>query len=208
MNARIHVMRAAAVAALLGMAAGPAETDAHGTRQVGGGKFEMVVGFLDEPVFAGDKSGLDLKVTYAPQGLETPEEGHSEEGGAPVTGLEETLDAEVIFGDERLALPLSAAWDEEGVYHSWFFPAEPGDYTFRITGEIEGVTIDESFMSTRDGFGAVRDPGPVTFPAAAETASADAASPRMLGALAGLPGLGVAAAAGGAALFLQRKRGS
>lgn len=206
MNSRMYVMSAAAAAAVFGVALAPFGAAAHGGREVAGGKFEMVVGFLDEPVYAGDKSGLDLKVSYAPQGLATPEDGDHEEGGAPVTGLEETLKAEVIFGEQTLDLPLSAAWDEEGVYHSWFFPSQAGDYTFHISGTIDGVAIDESFTSTKDGFGAVRDPLPVTFPAA--SASSEAANADIFGGLAGIPGLGVAATAGGAALLFNRKRGA
>ncbi len=199
-----------ATSVLVGMAVAPLAVDAHGGRTVGDGKFEMVVGFLDEPVYAGDKSGLDLMVTYAPQGLATPGAASHEGGGAPVVGLEETLNAEVIFGDQRLDLPLSAAWDEEGAYYSIFFPSQSGDYTFHITGEIEGVAIDESFTSSRDGFGAVRDPEPVTFPAVQDSASVSPGTTNttISGGLAAIPVLGVAAMSGGAALFIDRRRRS
>ncbi|MGI9255143.1 MAG: hypothetical protein ACR2J8_15480, partial [Thermomicrobiales bacterium] len=83
---KTFVLTAAAAAGLAGFVFAPFAADAHGTRKVGDGKYEMVVGFIGEPVFAGDKSGLDLAVTYAPQGVATPEEGHEEEGGAPVEG--------------------------------------------------------------------------------------------------------------------------
>ena len=65
----------------------------------------------------------------------------------PVEGLEETLKAEVIFGDQTMELPLTARFNTPGAYESVFFPMKPGDYTFRIYGTIDGTEIDESFTS-------------------------------------------------------------
>ncbi len=71
--------------------------DAHEVRQIGDYEFE--VGFIGEPVYTGDKSGLELVVT---------------KGGTPVEGLEKTLVAEVIYGDARRDLPLSAEVRQPG----------------------------------------------------------------------------------------------
>lgn len=69
---------------LLAAIVGVGAAAAHESRRVG--EFTMVVGFLDEPVFSGQKSGLDLRVSR---------------GDAPIEGLEETLQAEVIFEGPR-----------------------------------------------------------------------------------------------------------
>ncbi len=140
--------------------ASPVAVEAHETRSIGDRQYQIVVGFINEPVFAGDKSGLEFWVTEV--SAATP--GAGDEDGAPTEGLEETLQAEVLFADQTLALPLSPMFDEPGGYYSVFFPMEPGDYTFRIYGVIDGTDIDESFTSGPETFSPVEDPAPLRFP--------------------------------------------
>jgi hypothetical protein len=151
-------------AAVLGCAlliALPFTVGAHESRTIADGKYQVVVGFINEPVFAGDKSGLEFWVTDVSKA--TPSAGDEAEG-TPVEGLAETLKAEVIFEDQTMELPLEAAFDEPGGYESVFFPMEAGDYTFRIYGTIGDTEIDESFTSSPEGFDAVKDPAPLQFP--------------------------------------------
>lgn len=180
--ARMSVLTGAAALALL---AAPFAAEAHEVRTVG--DYEFVVGFLDEPAFAGEKNGLDLRVTEV--GSATPAAG--EEAGVPVEGLEESLQAEVIFADQTMPLSIEAVWNSPGEYESVFFPMEAGDYTFRIFGTIDGAEIDESFTSSPEGFGAVQDPEPLRFPKA-ESAAAEVATAGFL-AGAGASGFGAAA---------------
>jgi hypothetical protein len=158
---------AALCGALLGCALSllsPLLTEAHGSRTIADGRYQIAVGFMDEPVFAGDKSGLEFFVTDLSQATPAAGASHGELEGAPVEGLEETLQAEVIFADQTMELPLSAAFDEPGGYVSVFYPEEPGDYTFRIYGTIGDTEIDETFTSSPETFGAVEDPAPLQFP--------------------------------------------
>ena len=76
----------------------------------------------------------------------------------------QALKAEVIFRDQTMELPLSARFNTPGAYESVFFPSQPGDYTFRIYGTLDGADVDESFTSSPEGFGAVEDPAPLHFP--------------------------------------------
>ncbi|MCC6314915.1 MAG: hypothetical protein IT337_12975, partial [Thermomicrobiales bacterium] len=102
----------------------PNAAGAHESRTVGDGKYEVVVGFLDEPAFSGQKNGLELRVAT------TPDSG-TEAGaaaGAPVEGLEQTLHAEVIYGDQSMPLTLQARFGQPGAYAGWFFPMAAGDY--------------------------------------------------------------------------------
>jgi hypothetical protein len=128
---------------------------AHEDREVAG--YELEVGFIDEPVYAGQKSGLELGVTRDEQ---------------PVEGLEETLAAEVIYGERTMALPLSPRFGEPGWYESVFFPTAAGPYTFHISGLIEGTAIDERFTSSKEGFDEVNEATagqfPVQYPAMAD----------------------------------------
>jgi hypothetical protein len=143
--------------------AAPAMVEAHETRTIADGSYQIVVGFMNEPVFAGDKSGLEFWVTEAPAA--TPAAADEEAEGAPVEGLEETLQAEVIYEDQTMELPLTAMWDEPGGYYSVFFPtASEGDYTFRVYGTIDDTEIDETFTSGPETFGPVEDSAPLQFP--------------------------------------------
>ena len=127
----------------------------HEVREVA--DYRFVVGFIDEPVFAGQKSGLEFSVTRNEQ---------------PVEGLESTLTAEVIYGEQTMALPLSPRFGEAGWYQSHFFPTAAGPYTFHITGTIEGTAIDERFTSSEEGFDEVKEATsgqfPVQYPATAD----------------------------------------
>jgi hypothetical protein len=148
---------AAVLGALLTTVVGTGVVLAHESRDIG--DINMVVGFIDEPVYSGQKSGLDLRVTH---------------GGEPVEGLEETLEAQVTFGDRTRDLELSPAFGEPGAYRSVFFPTAAGPYTFRIVGEIDGEPIDESFTSGPETFSEVQDvvggQFPVVFPAMGDLA--------------------------------------
>jgi hypothetical protein len=150
--------------------AAPLTADAHEVRQLADGKYQIVVGFMDEPVYAGDKSGLEFFVSDLTKPA-TPAAGAASDGdedeesaGAPVDGLEKTLKAEVIFQDQTMELPLEARYNTPGAYQSVFYPMQPGDYTFRIYGKIGSTDIDESFTSSPEGFDAVKDPAPLQFP--------------------------------------------
>lgn len=149
--------RAAVLGAVLTMLVSVGTTIAHEDREIG--DITMVVGFLDEPVYVGQKSGLSLRVTHADE---------------PVEGLEETLQAEVIFEGETRDLEISPAFGEPGTYRSVFFPTAAGPYTFRVFGEIDGEAVDESFTSSEEGFSEVQDVTggqfPVVLPAAGDTA--------------------------------------
>jgi hypothetical protein len=188
-RARPGIALAAAVA-VLALSAGAVV--AHEVRQVG--DYTIVIGFINEPVFVGQKSGLEILVTTGDE--------------QPVEGLEKTLAAEAIQGEDSRQLTLGPRFGEPGWYQAFFFPTRAGAYTFHITGSIEGQEIDETFTSGPEGFSEVEEVSsaqfPVQLPAAAELADqaqrgADAAGlvPVALGLgaaglVAGLAGLGLA----------------
>jgi hypothetical protein len=142
------------VIALAALTAGT--TMAHESREVG--EHTFVVGMAEEPVFTGQKSGLEFRVSH--------------DGDEPVEGLEETLEAEVTFGSETRALEISPVFGEPGAYRSVFFPTAAGPYTFRIFGELDGEPFDETFTAGPETFGEVQDISggqfPVQFPATSD----------------------------------------
>jgi hypothetical protein len=192
---RSVVRRLAAVGAALALSILVVSTaTAHEVRTVAG--YRVVVGFIDEPVFVGQKSGLEFFVTKNDQ---------------PVAGLEESLKAQITKDGKTRELPISARFGEAGAYQSVFFPTAAGAYTFHITGTIEGTQIDESFTSSPTGFNEVQELSgaqfPNQFPAQAElvadaragsTAASQVTIALVLGGaglLAGLVAIGLALAA-------------
>lgn len=158
------IARCAIVALVLALL--PLGALAHERRELAGGQYEVEVGFIEEPVYVGEKNGLFLSVAnLAAEPAATPAAESGEEGGgAPVLGLADTLQAEVIYGDQTMALELQPVFSEPGTYNGFFFPMAEGDYTFRIFGEIEGNPVDETFTSSPEGFGSVQPREPLEFP--------------------------------------------
>lgn len=189
----MRIGRIAVLVALLTLTVGIGGALAHEQRDVG--DYTFTVGFLEEPVYTGQKSGLDLRVAR---------------GEEPVEGLEGSLDAEVTFDDQTRAIEIEPVFGQPGAYRSVFFPTAAGPYTFHITGEIEGTPIDETFTSGADTFSEVQDVTggqfPVQFPSTGDIvrdaqAGADAATTATIalvvgaaGLLAGLVALGLAVA--------------
>lgn len=170
---------------------------AHGGREVAG--YDFTVGFMNEPVFTGQSSGLEFLV---------------ERDGQPVEGLEETLAAEVTHGGQTRTLDLSPRFGEAGWYQSVFFPTAAGRYAFRIHGTIDGTDVDETFTSGVDGFGDVAEVAggqfPVQLPPAGDVAAdaeagAGAATTATIGLVLGAAGLLVGLLALGMALAGRRR---
>lgn len=147
----LRMGRAAVLGAALTMIVGTGATLAHESRDVGDHTY--VVGLIDEPVFTGQKSGLEFGAFHGEQ---------------PLEGLEGSLSASVTFGDQTRDLEIEPRFGEPGWYQSVFFPTAAGPYTFRIFGEIEGEPFDESFTSGPGTFSEVQDATggqfPVQFP--------------------------------------------
>ena len=198
-------------------------TGAHERRDVANGQYRLVVGFLNEPAITGEQNGLSLRVSRIGGATGTPLASPAAGGTpaaaelAPVEGLQDFIEAEVIYGDQRMPLALSASFGDPGHYESIFFPMAAGDYSFRITGTIEDTPIDETFTSGLDTFSSVLPVEPLQFPK-------PAASPAALtlgdpvgnvgqggGLTSGLGGTGVAAlvlaaTAAGAGWMVSRRR--
>jgi hypothetical protein len=149
--------RAAVLGVVLTLFVGIGAVHAHESRDVG--DYTFTVGFLDEPVFAGQKSGLDLRIAR---------------GDEPVEDAEASLEAEVTFGQQTRDLPISAVFGQAGAYRSVFFPTAAGPYSFRVFGELDGQAIDETFTSGPDTFSEVQDTAggqfPVVYPAPGDLA--------------------------------------
>jgi hypothetical protein len=118
------------------------------------GPYTFVVGWINEPAYVNVINSLDLTVT------ETT-------GAKPVEGLDKTLKAELTFGGTTIAQPLALAarFGLPGHYSGYVLPTRVGDYTFRITGAVGTMNIDEKFESGPGRFGAIESTDPLQYPA-------------------------------------------
>jgi hypothetical protein len=138
------------VLTMLVLLAGPAA--AHEARHVGG--LDLVVGFGQEPAYAGQPNSVELLLST---------------GGTPVTDLGDTLTVSVGFGDQSKDLSVEPFFEvgefgTPGDYRAWFIPTRAGQYSFHFTGTIRGTKIDETFTSGPKTFGDVDNPTDAEFP--------------------------------------------
>jgi hypothetical protein len=131
---------------------------AHEQRQVGG--FQLTVGWQHEPTYAGVENAVQIFI--------------KDSKGKPVNDLGDppSLKVQVITGSQTSdPLDLKASFDPDsgegtpGEFDATLIPTAPGDYTFHLTGSINGQNIDEKFTSSDKTFDPVKDPNEVEFPA-------------------------------------------
>lgn len=180
----------------------PREASAHERRDLLGGKYQAVVGWLNEPAYQGQLNALSLVVT-------SKTEKTAAGSDKPVEGLEQTLKAQVIVGGGKsLDLRLQTRFGMPGNYAGYVEPTRAGQYIFRIYGMINGEQVDERFESGPGRFADIESRAPLQFPdpvaapadlqAQLDAARSAANTARLLGVAGiavGLLGLGAAAAA-------------
>jgi hypothetical protein len=196
---RVAVVLGAAVL-LAALAAAPAS--AHAEKTVG--RYAFVVGFGDEPAYAGQPNSLQVLITR---------------DGKPATDLAGQLDglmAHAYYGRradpkaENAMMPLEPHfgddWGAPGDYRSFFVPTQAGAYTFELTGKLGDQKIHLVVPSGPETFGDVNDPAKAAFPAVKDPSTAqlaqrlDRETARLLalgGLLVGVVGLVVGALAWG-----------
>jgi hypothetical protein len=140
-------------AALFGITAAPAF--AHETAKAGDLALEL--GWGTEPAYVGQLNTVQLIVTHAAD-------------GDPINDPGARLTATVSYGDQQQEFALTPTYDAEagtgtpGEYASLVIPTAPGDYTFHVTGQVEGVKVDLEVKSSPKTFSPVEDASAVQFP--------------------------------------------
>src|SRR5258708_9846923 len=129
---------------------------AHEIRQVGA--YQLTVGWLTEPTYVGQTNAVEVFV-------------HNAKGTALDDLGPDGLKVQVITGSQTSdPRALNGAFDPDtglglhGQYLASIIPTSPGDYTFHLTGNINGQKIDEKFTSGDKTFNTVVDPSGVEFP--------------------------------------------
>jgi len=204
-----------------GRPADPPRRSGRRPRGEGGRQVPLLVGFGDEPAYAGEKNSVQLLLADA--------------NDKPVTDLGNTLKVEVTTGSaEPLELAMEPFFEvgesgTPGDYRGFFIPTAPGSYSFHFTGAIKGQKVDQTFKSGPQSFADIEDPAQVQYPveqptggqlatradretarinaalaAERDQANDDAASARTL-AIIGLIVGALGLVAGGAALAMRRR---
>ena len=138
MRTLITILIAAALAATASSAA-----FAHEDRETGG--YKLVVGFLHEPAYEGERNAVSLRVTKESEDEQeepTAKAGHAQHEPEPVAveGLQETLQVEVTHVPSNVSatMNLRAVFNDPGHYAADLIPTSPGHYRFRFFGDHRG----------------------------------------------------------------------
>lgn len=118
----------------------PLTASAHARQvfEINGTQYQFTAGSLNEPIAVDDKTAVDLRVSRLPS-------------GAPVEGLESTLQVELIAGAAKKTLDLAAVYGTPGAYKAPFYPTVATTITYRFFGTIADTPIDISFSCSPAG---------------------------------------------------------
>ena len=109
---------------------------------INGKDYLFEIGSTTEPLTVDDKNQVYFRAVSPNATDPTNDEAN---GTKPITGLENTLKAEVIAGNKNLTMDLEAG-EEAGDYQSeTFFPTVLTTYDYRIFGDINGTAFDVTF---------------------------------------------------------------
>ena len=153
---RVGVAVATLASVMLALSAAPAF--AHEVRKVGA--YEFTVGWDHEPTYTGVENAVQLIL--------------KDSKGNPVDDLGDppSLKVQAINANQTSdPLDLRASFDADtglgthGEFDAAIIPTVPGDYTFHLTGSVNGQNVDEKFTSSDKTFDPVKDPTEVQFPA-------------------------------------------
>ena len=122
--------------------------------QIGTSDYLLVVGFLSEPVYTGDKSGFDLRIVLPDPS--NPLDARSPEV-KPVDNLDKTLKVEVKAGPHARVFDLKPTYGAPGRYEVVFYPTVATTYSFRLFGTLDKVHVDLTFACNPLGHVSVED---------------------------------------------------
>ena len=154
----IRVVRSHALVSLVlaGLVALPTVAQSHQRQllHVGQSDYLLVIGSLNEPVFTGDKTGVDLTVLI-------PDPADPMDSRAanvkPVEGLEKTLKVEVKAGPHARLFELEPRFRDPGKYDSVYYPTVATTYSYRVFGTVSGTPFDVTFACSPAGHVATED---------------------------------------------------
>jgi hypothetical protein len=155
---------AAALVLTLALAGSAGSASAH-ERRVVATNYEFESGFFIEPAITNSLNGVFMSIVYFPDGAPETASEEEAEGGEPVLGADQTMKVTVIVGGGAATKELEfEGLEDPGSYVASFIPTLPGEYTFVITGTLNGTEINETFESGPNTFSSVEDAADYEFP--------------------------------------------
>lgn len=131
---------------------------AHERRMVG--PYQFVVGWLGEPAFQGQANAASVRISDT---RVTPAKA--------VEGLDRTLAIEVRSGGlAPYTGTVRAVFGQPGLYALDIIPTAAGSYSFRITGTVETIDVNEVFESGPGRFDEVKAQTSLQYPTKAPAA--------------------------------------
>jgi hypothetical protein len=116
---------------------------------IDGKDYLFVIGSLNEPVSVDDKTGVEFRGIWPNATDPTNSQAN---GTQPITGLENSLKVEISAGDKNMTSDLEPAFGELGSYESkTFYPTIQTTYSYRIFGDINGTSFDQTFACNPAG---------------------------------------------------------
>jgi hypothetical protein len=132
----------ACMVAVLGLWVAPAAAHQRQLLQIGTTDYLVVIGFVNEPVYTGDKSGVDLAVMRPDPS--NPTDARAAEV-KPLDNLDKTLKVEVKAGPHARVFDLKPVYRTPGRYDAVFYPTVATTYSFRLFGTVNDVPVDLTF---------------------------------------------------------------
>lgn len=111
---------------------------AHETREykIKGAIYAVTVGSLNEPLYVGDKSGIDLTVR---------------KDGVELVGVEKLLKVEMSAGGQKKIFDLATVFGSQGKYKTTFYPTTADAISYRLFGKFDDVNFDATFFCSAAG---------------------------------------------------------
>jgi len=202
----VHIKRvwaAAPIVLLIALFIVPTSAFAHERRTIANGKYDVTVGWDQEPTYVGLKNAASIRIAQA-----------GSNPAVPVTGAEKNLKVQIRQGATTKEFPLRAVFGQQGYYVADIVPTREGDYQWTFVGSINDDQVNEKFDTADGKFGGAEPltglefpqalPDPAQMSASVSAAQAEAQSARNLAYIGIAVGvLGLAAAVG---LWLTRPR--
>jgi hypothetical protein len=130
--------------------------DAHIVKTFG--KYTVALGWVHEPTYVGEQNAVQVVIKDA--------------AGKAITDLADgDLKVTVSVGGKTSdPIPLLNTYDPDtglgipGDYEAPIIPTAPGDYTFHLSGTIDGTAVDETATSSDSTFNSAVDATGIQFP--------------------------------------------
>ncbi len=138
----------------------------HRVLTINGQQVEFVVGWFNEPAYAGEINAVDFWAHYinatCPQGTVST--------SCPVYGLDQSLRVTVVLGGQTQTLSFSPNLSNDvpplfyGEYTAEVEPTVPGTVSFIIFGNISGTTVNETFTCGPTTYECIDPASEIQFP--------------------------------------------